>query len=471
MLPSERLKGSYSFKSMANEVSLSKLDVQAIGATLSNDRFGKANSVTYFNNISNYFVQGSSDTVDLNLKAFNIDFKTTSEAIGQVKLILKNENLQNNATNVKVGVNAIFSQPFSIFQMSLPSSGTFDVNSNLWTIPIVLPGDSATLVLNYKILNGGPWYLEAEVYSVDQKDSDSTPMNFLKSEDDYSRTCFSNPIFVSNSNFVGRQIIIEDSSINNIIWKKDGIVIPNQNSNTLNVTTAGTYSFESPNFICPSQGCCPFIFETGVIDPNCCEPLEYILKGIVFHNTIAPFEIIGNDANMEDSDVASIVPDNNYGQNDHMDPYAWTQNGILNIKRNYLKFDLSYLPQNVIIDSAVLTLFFGQSLIDIAPMFTGHEGDNVLEVERVLSNWSENTITWNNMPNVTSTNKVVIPKASNPKQNYSINVTNLLKDILETNNYGFMIKHQVETPYKITPFSTSESLDPNLRPRLKVYYH
>jgi hypothetical protein len=81
------------------------------------------------------------------------------------------------------------------------------------------------------------------------------------------------PIKVSSST-IGRQIILDDSKITSIVWKKDGQTVANQTSNILPVTSVGNYSFSSPSFICPSQGCCPYVFELGQ-SPLCCEPLEY----------------------------------------------------------------------------------------------------------------------------------------------------------------------------------------------------
>ena len=408
---------------------------------------------------------------DLSLASNQINQKIDIDADIETKLVLKNQS-QTTATNIKVYVNTPYIYPFVRYVNSDANSGNFDINSGVWSISQLAGGDSVTLNLKYHPNGSGIWYLESEVFSVDQEDSDSSPRNFVQTEDDFIRTCVSVPIKVTTANFVGRQIVIEDQNISNITWKKDGSIIPNQNSNSLLITSIGSYSFESPSFVCPAQGCCPFIFEIGANPNQCCEPLEYILsKGVNFAQNNQRLEIFGNDSNMEDADVASIVPNNNYGQNDMMDPYAWTQNGILNVKRNFIKFDLSDIPNNVTIDSAILTLSFSQKLIDLFSIVNGHSGDNVIEINRVLGTWSENTITWNNMPSFTTLNKIIVPKATNPKQNYVIDVKPLLQDILNTNNFGFLIKHQDESPYKITAFSTSESSNPSLRPKLNVYYH
>jgi hypothetical protein len=169
-------------------------------------------------------------------------------------------------------------------------------------------------------------------------------------EDDFTRTCISMPIKVPTSTF-GRQIILDDSKITNIVWKKDDQTILNQTSNTLQVTTVGSYGFSSPTFICPSQGCCPYIFEQGS-SPFCCESLEFGLSRVSNTASSNCFKHYSNE-NMQDADVSSIVPNTNYANNEFMNPYA---SGFY--KRNYLKFDLSSIPQSAEILCLLIIIFW-----------------------------------------------------------------------------------------------------------------
>jgi hypothetical protein len=220
------------------------------------------------------FGEPLSHTIDLTLKSQQTSRKVEIGSEIETKIVLRNQS-QVTATNIKVHVNTPNATPFVRFVGSTPTRGEFNINSGLWQIPSLVSQDSVVLTLRYNPSEYGIWFVESEVFSSDQPDSDSTPSNQTQAEDDYARSCISVPVKVSSSTFAGRQIIIQDPTLTNITWRKDGVIIPNQTSNILQVTSVGSYTFESPNFICPTQGCCPYIFEVGP-QTLCCEPLEYI---------------------------------------------------------------------------------------------------------------------------------------------------------------------------------------------------
>ena len=110
-------------------------------------------------------------------------------------------------------------------------------------------------------------------------------------------------------------------------------------------------------------------------------------------------------------------------------------------------------------------------MLILFPNFTGHFGDNELKIQKVTENWISSTLSWNNQPSVTTTNEITIPRASNEKQNYKVDVGVLVNDMLANGNFGFRIKHTVETPSKITCFTTSEEQNAAIRPKLVIYYH
>jgi hypothetical protein len=137
-----------------------------------------------------------------------------------------------------------------------------------------------------------------------------------------------------------------------------------------------------------------------------------------------------------------------------------------------MKFDLSAIPPNAIIDSARLSLYFSQALVDAYPIFSGHSGLNELSIQRVNSPWTISTLTWNTQPNSTSLNQLIVPPSSSPNQNYlNLNVKGLIEDMKVNGNYGFLIKHSTESPLKITCLTSSREANPLIRPKLMVYYH
>ncbi|MFN3851090.1 MAG: LamG domain-containing protein [Spirosomataceae bacterium] len=213
-------------------------------------------------------------TTDLSLKSFSQNRIVEKEKDGVISFTLKNESA-TNATNIKVLLKIPYTPPFVVKNSQNCTKGTFD--SNMWTIPELAAGDSCVLNVTYQPIQNGVWYVEAEVFSADQEDTDSNVNNGIDTEDDFTRACMSIPIKVETEPF-GMQLMIEDSKLDISQWYKNDTVIAGATSGVLQVTSLGRFSYTTKTFKCPTQGCCPFILEKATVAPNCCVPLEYILK-------------------------------------------------------------------------------------------------------------------------------------------------------------------------------------------------
>jgi hypothetical protein len=234
--------------------------------------------------------------------------------------------------------------------------------------------------------------------------------------------------------------------------------------NTGNITyTAGKAIELKPGFKAPNTSNTPINSTVFLAKIQGCKTPQTIYESLY----LQPGPTDGQDA-----DINLIVPNQNSGNTTFIDPYAWTQSGDINIKRAYIKFNFSSIPTNAIVDSAYLSLYFSQDLIDRYPIFTGHYGDNALSINKILSIWDESTITWNTKPDVDETLSIFIAAAATPKQDYpKIDVKSLVQNMLGSNNQGFAIRHRIEEPYKITCLTTSEEVNPAKRPKIIVYYH
>ena len=171
----------------------------------------------------------------------------------------------------------------------------------------------------------------------------------------------------------------------------------------------------------------------------------------------------------KDAVFGLIVPNNNYAKLPDIHLYAWTQGGILNVNRVAISFDLSSIPSEAKIDSAFLSLYFNKT----SAYGAQHSGDNDFFIQRITSTWNEKTVAWKNQPSSTEQNQVSISRSTLGTQDFpNINVTDLVQDMIKdkVNSFGFLLKLQVEVPYKMLLFASSNNQDPTLRPKFVVYY-
>ncbi|MBN1184396.1 MAG: DNRLRE domain-containing protein [Bacteroidales bacterium] len=210
-----------------------------------------------------------------------------------------------------------------------------------------------------------------------------------------------------------------------------------------------------------------YTFGIDSLKTHCNSPLMVVLQ----ENANNVLFLRPNSEDGKDAVFCSIVPNTNYGFIEDIHLYAWTQDGILNVLRVAIEFDLSSLPANAIIDSAVLKLYHNPTSVYMGNR-DGNEGENSIFVRRIIEPWEEGTIVWNNQPNTDATNEVYIPNSDNPQQNYKIDVTQLVTDMINDlpNSHGFMLKHVYEDPYKITYLASSEHPNSDLHPSLTIYY-
>jgi Concanavalin A-like lectin/glucanases superfamily len=177
----------------------------------------------------------------------------------------------------------------------------------------------------------------------------------------------------------------------------------------------------------------------------------------------------------KDAEVSSLNPTTTNGSSSYFNLYDWTISGSENIKRVFIAFNLSTIPTNAVIDSAYLSLYFGQSYVDGGGFHTDHSGDNAFLINRITSPWTESTLKWIEQPTISTINPAVIPAFTSYRQHYpKMNVRNLVADMVlnPTTSFGFGLRHQVESVYKITLFTTSNDIVyPAFRPKLQVYYH
>ena len=172
----------------------------------------------------------------------------------------------------------------------------------------------------------------------------------------------------------------------------------------------------------------------------------------------------------KDAFVWDYHPDNSFGDDDRLDVTAWTGGGVPYVSRIYFQFDLSSVPFSATINSAELSLYFNPTTENYNGM---HSGANSSIIRRVTNAWEENTVTWNNQPSTTSLHQVNLPETTSGTQDFlDIDVTQLVSDIVngDSQNFGFMMKLQVEEFYADLIFASSNHADTALHPKLVINY-
>jgi len=168
-----------------------------------------------------------------------------------------------------------------------------------------------------------------------------------------------------------------------------------------------------------------------------------------------------------DAPLISINPDYNYVNDPGFLACAWTFEGEFGIDRSLLKFNLSQISSSAIIIEAKLSLYYWQGPA------TGQAGENASYLQKIVENWNEMNVTWNNQPAATNFEEVYLPMSGSEDQDYlDIDITRFVSDWVANpqNNFGMLFKIADESIYRSMLFASSDNPDSSLRPKLVITY-
>lgn len=172
--------------------------------------------------------------------------------------------------------------------------------------------------------------------------------------------------------------------------------------------------------------------------------------------------------------VNGVGNNNNRGDYPYISMHAWTNSSQTVYHRSLIDFDLTSIPQESYIKEAKLYLYTSSGIFTNS-IYDGHDPlteSNKCYIQRITSNWGEYTVTWNNQPSVTEINKDSLAESTSSYQNYVVDVTNLVQDMVDEpqNSHGFRLKIAKEEIYTRMIFASSDSPNPELHPLLYVKY-
>lgn len=201
--------------------------------------------------------------------------------------------------------------------------------------------------------------------------------------------------------------------------------------------------------------------------------------------TFKPNATVGKDAVLikETNGRSNRYDNTNYGNYPELSMLSWTDVGssYTLANRSLIKFtQLNSIPSNAFVVGATLKLYGVPNSTNFPHGNTSVPSGNASCIQRVISNWDENTVTWNTQPTATGTGQINIPSSTSQWNfNYTNNSTELINMVQNmvsnpNSNYGFMIRLQGQdddvASTRSMLFASSDHSNSALWPTLIVTY-
>jgi len=188
--------------------------------------------------------------------------------------------------------------------------------------------------------------------------------------------------------------------------------------------------------------------------------------------TSSDVNILISDSLIKHSYITNFYPGINFENDDDFAALAWIADTVSYIGRTLFICKLSVIPQNATVTNAQLLLSYDREPIHYTG--AGHHqdsGSNACYMQRITQNWADSTVNWNTQPSVTTTNQISLDSSTSGFQNYSVDMTAVINDMVQnpSGNFGFLFRLKKESPLRVLGFSMGLR-NPNLKPVLQVTY-
>jgi PKD repeat protein len=171
----------------------------------------------------------------------------------------------------------------------------------------------------------------------------------------------------------------------------------------------------------------------------------------------------------KDAQINTLHAENNYGTSVVFKSMAWTHSGVPASHRALIGFNLSFLSPESTILQASLDLYFKS----VEPNGLEHSGENACYLMKITEPWEEDQVTWNNQPETSMEDVVVLPQSTYPDQDYTgIDVTALVQAMVSDpeHNHGLLFRLITEEYYRNMTFASGDCDEPAKWPRLEIIY-
>ena len=184
--------------------------------------------------------------------------------------------------------------------------------------------------------------------------------------------------------------------------------------------------------------------------------------------TLQPDSATGKDAFVNSSN-----PSGNNGNVVNIVTAAWTSGGSPLKDIGLLEFDLSSVPANAIVTSALLSLYADPSSI------WGNTGqptygiNNASYLKKITAAWNETNVSYTNVPSATTVDQILLPQSSSTNQDYlDIDIAAFAQQWVDNplQNSGMMIDMITSTQYNSMIFCSSDHPTAAKRPKLELCY-
>ncbi len=182
-------------------------------------------------------------------------------------------------------------------------------------------------------------------------------------------------------------------------------------------------------------------------------------------HTMQPGPIKGKDTFIWSRPDALDV---NYANLVHLFWTTWTWSGTPGTIRTLIEFDLSKICDTATLLDGKISLYYPDLAANAS---TPHSGANAAWIQRVTSQWTENTVTWNTQPTITNVNQITLPATASATQDLvGINVRAMIQDMISINNYGMLCLLQTESTYRNRCYASSDYWVEDHRPKLELKF-